>query len=151
MRRYLVYYKRVLHHQWLFLLYAGKFGVPFIQRLFHNYELLLPRLAVPLAMSIYDSNGEVRQIPYDENKEYLKLSDSFKSSKPYYVEYWVAHNWKVVPSKYLRIFLAERYVDCELDMERFLVSNRDLLFLADVTNNNKYGEQLDSIISNLKL
>lgn len=148
MGRYLAYYKRVLHHKYLYFKYGKKFGVSFIERLTHNFGMLVPGFAVKMAKVIYDEEGNnFRYVTVDQNSEYQRLVDNYKKSHPYYVEYWIEHQLTIIPEKYLRQFITDRYVDCEMNLDAFLVSNRDLFFVSDSSTEPTYSNQVNKMLT----
>lgn len=147
MRRYYVYYRRVLHHKWLYFKYGKRFGVNLLERLTHNFGMLKPSFAKKAASSLYHSNGESRiYSEVDNNPEYLKLIENYKNSHPYYVEYWITNKLREIPDSYLRQFITDRYVSCEMNLEAFLVSNRDLFYLKDSRSEPTYSSQVNAIL-----
>lgn len=148
MRRYYMYYKRILHHKWLYFKYGKEFGVSFLERLTHNFQMLKPSFAKKAASAIYYKNGESRKYSeVESNSEYLQLIEDYKSSHPYYVEYWLKNRLQMIPDEYLRQFIADRYVSCEMNMETFLISNRDLFFLKDSDSTPTYSSQVNKMLS----
>lgn len=148
MKRYLAYYRRVLHHKYLYFKYGKKFGVSFLERLTHNFDMLKPSFAKKMAEVLYQSDGDTyRYVEIDKNEEYQSLVDQYKKSHPYYVEYWLEHNLIIIPDEYLRQFIADRYVDCEMNLSTFLASNRDLFFVKDSSTEPTYGHQVNQMLT----
>ena len=106
MRRYIAYYRRIFKTKYLFFKYGRRFKVSLIDRLLHNCALCRLKIATPLAKSIFEKDGSYKQIPYDENLDYLNLVEEYKTRHTYYLEYWIANDIKIVPEKDMRIFLA---------------------------------------------
>lgn len=148
MRRYYMYYKRILHHKWLYFKYGKKFGVSLLERLTHNFGMLKPSFAKKAAPAIYYRNGKTRKYSeVESDTDYLKLIEDYKNSHPYYVDYWIKNRLREIPDKYLKQFIADRYVGCEMNMETFLISNRDLFFLKDSRSEPTYSSQVNEMLS----
>lgn len=148
MRRYYAYYKRIMHHKYLYFKYGKKFGVSFLERLTHNFDMLKPSFATKVVGVLYLSDGSVRRYnDIDQESDYLQLIEDYKKNHPYYVEYWLANKLEIIPDKYLRQFITDRYISCEMNLESFLVSNRDLFFLKDSSTEPTYSNQVDSMLN----
>lgn len=147
MKRYYAYYKRILHHKYLYFKYGKQFGVSFLERLTHNFDMLKPAFSSKVVDLIYLPDGTIRNFSgIDAASEYLSLIDDYKRTHPYYVEYWLENHLTDIPDQYLRQFITDRYVDCEMNLETFLVRNRDLFFMKDSSSEPTYSKQVNQML-----
>lgn len=153
MNRLILYYKRVLNQKYLYYLVGKSMGVSLGSRLFHNMDLLNPKYASEVSKLLYDKEGHPR-VRYSfsdtELDRLTELINSHKLRSKFCIEYWVANKLEVVPEKYIRQFLADRYADCGLDTSKLLTSNRDLFFQYD-KEGSSYNSQVRSLLASLIL
>lgn len=140
MNRYLAYYRRVLQHKYLFFKHGSKFGVSLWDRIIHNLDMLRPKIARLLAPELYDAHGQL----LNNVDTSVGECGAYQSEHPFYVSYWLKHKWKIIPDRYLSIFITDRFIECGCDLKRVAIFNRDLFFSCDSDSEPRYSSQVAS-------
>ncbi|MCM1220818.1 MAG: hypothetical protein NC548_40655 [Lachnospiraceae bacterium] len=142
MGKYWAYYKTVLRHKYLFFKHGAKFGVGLLDRISHNLDMLRISIAKQMAVCLYDDNGNLR-FDADTGSE---VFNEYKTTHPYYVDYWRLHHWRVIPDRWMRVFVTDRYIESECDLNKMILANRDLFFYQDSNTIPRYSTQVSDIV-----
>lgn len=115
--RILYYYKRLIHHKVLYYRVGKELGVSLYSRLFHNFKLLSPLVAF---------------MQVNNYSRYYIFYKSYLNNSSYTIDYWYSNNIRVVPERYIKMYLADQLASFDLDYTNYLRSLRDLVFTNSI-------------------
>lgn len=152
MKQYIQYYSELFIHKYKYFKYGKIAHLSLIDRIFHKFDMISPKVAYQYANALFLPNGSFRSSQeVSSNTEFLEFVNNYCRSHPYYIQYWRSHNYHIVPKEYILKFIVDRYVSFGCTMEGLLIANRDLFFSLDIPMHPNYSSQVNDVLRQLDL